>query len=439
MKFVFRLALPAAACLLLFSLAFAQNDAAKDAKSGKAKQEKVAEAPKEVRDAFEKQFTAWKKLLGQLQVLRLKYRALDSREEQKQIEKEYFSLIDKGREMAPKVRASAIAYYAAAPRANDQVEKFLASEAQKSFDRDDLDDAARLAKMLADGGYNNATIFRIAGISQFEIGNVEDGQKYLELAKENKALDFPSENLLENFDDHKKAWEQEKELRQKEAEADNLPRVLIKTTQGDITVELFEDQAPNTVANFITLVEKDFYNDVAFHRVIQHFVAQTGDPKGDGTGGPGYTIACECEREDHRKHFLGSLSMAHAGKDTGGSQFFFVFQRTRATQLDGKHTVFGRVIDGKDVLTRIRRINPRDPETFGTPDKIVSAKVLRKRDHEYTVQKMDDEDADGEADKDAAKEDSEKKSSDDKGKQSSKKKDAKSDKSSKKDGKTDKK
>ncbi|MBN2579428.1 MAG: peptidylprolyl isomerase [Pirellulales bacterium] len=184
----------------------------------------------------------------------------------------------------------------------------------------------------------------------------------------------------------KKNWEAEEKIRKKEAQADDLPRVLIKTNKGDMVVELFENEAPNTVANFITLAEKGFYNGLTFHRVLPGFMAQGGDPSGNGTGGPGYSIPCECFQPNHRLHFRGTLSMAHAGRDTGGSQFFICF--APALQLDGRHTVFGRVIKGFDVLAKIQRRDPQDPNA-PDPDKIVEMQVLRKRDHEYTVKKVD--------------------------------------------------
>lgn len=118
-----------------------------------------------------------------------------------------------------------------------------------------------------------------------------------------------------------------------------------------ITLELFPEDAPGTVANFESLANKGFYDGLTFHRVIPGFVAQGGCPKGDGTGGPGYTIKCETENNPHR-HERGYLSMAHAGKDTGGSQFFILFEPQ--PHLDGVHTVFGRVIEGMDVVDRIQ-------------------------------------------------------------------------------------
>ena len=155
-----------------------------------------------------------------------------------------------------------------------------------------------------------------------------------------------------------------------------LPRVELKTSKGDVVIELFEDEAPNTVANFIHLVEKGYYDGLKFHRVIDGFMAQGGCPKGTGTDGPGYSIACECQLKGARKHARGSLSMAHAGRDTGGSQFFITFSAT--PHLDGKHTVFGQVVEGMNAIDKLNRT-----AAGVQPDKIATAKVLRKRDHAY--------------------------------------------------------
>jgi cyclophilin family peptidyl-prolyl cis-trans isomerase len=193
--------------------------------------------------------------------------------------------------------------------------------------------------------------------------------------------------FLQDPEARKADWKKEQEIRAAEAKADDLPRVLLKTNRGDIEIELFENEAPIATANFISLVEKGFYNGLGFHRVLDGFMAQGGDPKGDGSGGPDYKIPCECHQPNFRKHFRGSLSMAHAGRDTGGSQFFLTFIPT--SFLDGKHTAFGRVVKGIDVLAKIRRRNPDDAKaTLPSPDKILEAKVLRKRPHEYVPKKV---------------------------------------------------
>ncbi|WP_232230088.1 peptidylprolyl isomerase [Bacillus sp. J37] len=124
---------------------------------------------------------------------------------------------------------------------------------------------------------------------------------------------------------------------------------------GDImTLELYSNEAPGTVANFEKLANEGFYNGLTFHRVIPGFVAQGGCPHGTGTGGPGYTIKCETQGNPH-KHEAGSLSMAHAGKDTGGSQFFIVHEPQ--PHLNGVHTVFGKVVDN---LEAVYKIKPND-------------------------------------------------------------------------------
>lgn len=121
---------------------------------------------------------------------------------------------------------------------------------------------------------------------------------------------------------------------------------------GQVKIELFENEAPGTVGNFEKLIKEGFYNGLNFHRVIPGFVAQGGCPEGRGTGGPGYTIKCETQGNPH-KHERGALSMAHAGKDTGGSQFFIVFEPQ--PHLNGVHTVFGKVVEGMENVDQIKQ------------------------------------------------------------------------------------
>jgi len=130
-------------------------------------------------------------------------------------------------------------------------------------------------------------------------------------------------------------------------------KATIKTEKGDMTVEFFPEDAPGTVKNFVELSEKGYYDGLTFHRVIDEFVIQGGCPKGDGTGGPGYTIDCELDGEN-QYHDRGVLSMAHAGRDTGGSQFFICHNRKNTSHLDRRHTVFGKVVDGLDVIDEIK-------------------------------------------------------------------------------------
>jgi peptidyl-prolyl cis-trans isomerase B (cyclophilin B) len=127
----------------------------------------------------------------------------------------------------------------------------------------------------------------------------------------------------------------------------------IHTANGLMKVKFFEEDAPNTVANFVKLSKSGFYNGLTFHRVIPDFVIQGGCPNGTGSGGPGYTINCELDG-DNQYHDRGVLSMAHAGRNTGGSQFFICHSRQNTSHLDRNHTCFGKVYEGLEVIDLIR-------------------------------------------------------------------------------------
>lgn len=156
------------------------------------------------------------------------------------------------------------------------------------------------------------------------------------------------------------------------------PVVVIESTLGKIAVELFPKEAPDTVANFLKLVEKGYYDGVLFHRVIPKFMVQTGDPTGTGRGGPGWTILDEFHSK-LRHNKAGVLSMANAGPDTGGSQFFITLAAT--PHLDDRHAVFGAVIEGQDVVTKLGDA-PRDgsdrPRTPLKMEKVKLAQPLKK-------------------------------------------------------------
>ncbi len=128
----------------------------------------------------------------------------------------------------------------------------------------------------------------------------------------------------------------------------------IHTSKGILKINFFENDAPNTVKNFVDLAQKGFYDGLTFHRVIPDFVIQGGCPEGSGAGGPGHTIDCELDG-DNQYHDRGVLSMAHAGRNTGGSQFFVCHSRTNTAHLDRNHTVFGKVYEGLDVIDQIEQ------------------------------------------------------------------------------------
>jgi len=153
-----------------------------------------------------------------------------------------------------------------------------------------------------------------------------------------------------------------------------MSKAIIKTEKGDMTVEFYDKDAPNTVANFKKLAKEGFYNGISFHRVIPDFVIQGGCPFSKdpstaykaGSGGPGYQIDCELTGEN-QYHDRGVLSMAHAGRNTGGSQFFICHSRNNTAHLDRNHTCFGKVVDNVDLVDDIRQ-----------GDKILSVEVIEE-------------------------------------------------------------
>ncbi len=133
-----------------------------------------------------------------------------------------------------------------------------------------------------------------------------------------------------------------------------MSKAIIKTDKGNMTVEFYDKDAPGHVANFIKLSKSGYYDNTTFHRVIPDFVVQGGDPTGTGAGGPGYSIDCELDG-DNQYHDRGVLSMAHRGRNTGGSQFFICHSRNNTAHLDRNHTCFGKVIENVDVVDDIRQ------------------------------------------------------------------------------------
>jgi len=255
---------------------------------------------------------------------------------------------------------------------------------------DDPTQGLKLARILDKAGVADGKIDMMAAAAAMVLSQLNEASEWLTKAETNGIQKQKVDELKASIEAERPKVDAEMAKRKADAEADDRPRVTITTSKGDLVIELFEDDAPNTVANFISLVEKGFYDGTPFHRVIGGFMAQGGDPTGSGAGGPGHTIACETEVPTARKHFLGSLSMAHAGPNTGGSQFFLTFRPTE--HLDGKHTVFGRVIEGFEVMPKLARTQGEDGQPLPgiQPDTIVKATVLRKRDHAYEPKTLPD-------------------------------------------------
>ena len=247
----------------------------------------------------------------------------------------------------------------------------------KSMNRivESLDSWSRLLKMSGSkADQKNEYKFEIAN-ANFYIQRFDAAITVLDDLRNNSQWKTKTQTLYKSIVDTKKNWAQELEYQKKDKD---LPRVEMLTNKGRIIIELFEDDAPNGVANFISLVEKKYYDGQKFHRVIPNFMAQGGDinskndnPSDDGQGGPGYTIKTDLNK---RKHFRGSFSYANAGLNTDGSQFFLCVIPT--TWLDGRHAVFGRIIEGQSIADSLTK-----------NDELTKVTILYKRNHPYEVKK----------------------------------------------------
>ena len=329
----------------------------------------------------------WKQMLKDLQKLRSDF-DLAKPSEIPAIRKSWAETTAKADTLLPQLRNAAVAAYAESPNTDRQLTRLLVELASKALLSDDYEVAEHISVSMLRSSAEERKLYDIAGISSFAMHNFEDAQQYFKKAEQLGVLSQMGNNYYgEIKKGYIKYWEQEQAIRTAEAKADDLPRVRLTTSVGVVELELFENEAPETVGNFINLIEQGYYDGLSFHRVLQNFMAQTGCPKGDGTGGPGYNIYCEClTRNDFRRFFTGTLGMAHAGPNTGGSQFFITFRPTG--NLNAKHTVFGRVTKGMGIMRKIARVDPDNPDAKLKPDTIIKAEVIRKREHDYVPRRV---------------------------------------------------
>ena len=326
--------------------------------------------PAKAKEEFEAARKQEKELIAELTLLQAEYQQPGV--DQKAIAAKFETAREKIPATKERLETAAFALAMADPK-NPSARELCGLVIASRLQMDDAVDAVRLATILDKAGVTDGNIDMMAAAAAMMLSQLDEAAGWLTKAEANGIQKPKVAELQASIEDERPKVAAEMASRKADAEADDRPRVTITTSKGDIVVELFEDAAPNTVANFISLVEKGFYDGTPFHRVIGGFMAQGGDPTGTGSGGPGHVIDCECELPGARKHFLGSLSMAHAGKNTGGSQFFLTFRPTE--HLDGKHTVFGRVIQGFDVMPKLARTQREDGQPIPglEPDTIVKA------------------------------------------------------------------
>lgn len=308
---------------------------------------------------------------------------------------EYMTKIDQlktlNRELTLRLHQSAIDTYKANPNGDPQVAQIVFDLIAQKLDgtslerRFDPKGAFKLASTMLEHGSQSPQIAYQAFRAAFAIHDFEAAQAMIDRIESTGAR--LNSAIHDQLTQTAEKWQREQEIRLQEKASDNLPRVQLETDKGTIVIELFEDHAPQTVGNFINLVEKGFYDDLVFHVVRPGLLSQTGCPQGDGDGDPGYQIPCETDREEIRHFFAGTVGMSNEGKDTGGSQFFISHQPNG--NFDGSYTAFGRVIEGLDVVYQLTPIDKTtSPDSPINPSKVIRATVLRKRDHAYAPTRL---------------------------------------------------
>jgi len=335
-----------------------------------------------------------KEIARQLKELQAEF-SVSSRSDKLRIKRKFETLLKEWKDdVEPKMVEVSLAQLTQNP--DDDLASQLAEELP------DQTQVVAVTERLLKQGKETGPVLRLAGKANFNVNNFERAVELLTKARDKDTQ--INDLFLDQAKDYVGYWKRELQLRKKEASLppeNMLPRVKIETEKGDIVLELFEDQAPNTVANFISLAEKKDKDKESGYFDGQHFFAAhveagiaAGDPntkpKFDpqrqyGFGGPGYTIKSEWDRDDARMHFAYTVTMHNFQKDKDGSQF--IITRRPVPEFNPSpgglrgHTVFGRVIKGQDVVDQIKR-----------GDKIIKVTVLHKRDHEYKPKTSNDPD-----------------------------------------------
>ena len=334
---------------------------------------------------FKKAYSAYVKAGVKARDLQRQYVALSTTEEQKeeigaQLEKlsEYLT------KLYPILMDLAEKAWTEAPSADPEILRFIVEVLDVKLVTEDYEGAQQILAGLIKERIPQlylADLYDVAGETCFMLNDFEKAGQFYEQATKAEVLSERGALLQKDISYQRVGWAKEKILRDREAKADDLPRVVFKTTQGDITFELFENEAPNTVANFIYLAKKGFYDGMYFDPVIPGLFAESGRSMESEDGGPGYTIRDEFDEKNARRHYRGTLSMTRTAENSAGSRFYISFAPQK--ELDGKAVVFGRVIKGMDVLSKITRMDPQNPDPMAEPDMIESVEVLRTRDHKY--------------------------------------------------------
>lgn len=345
----------------------------------------------ELRKDYNAKLEAWRSTIKSIREIGVKYFDSD-KETSRELRKRWNELRKVGREQMAEVIESGMKLYAQLKEDDVELTKLLFKVQQKSIKEGRSLKAFQIGKLLLEKHSDNERIHFVTAKAAIRVNEFDFARKFSQTYATMLQEETAGAELFGKLEELNVGFQREQEFRTQEKKADDLPRVKFETTKGDFVIELFENEAPGAVSNFVQLVNDGFYDNKVFHRVVADFMAQTGSRDTQGNSyNVGYRIFDECKQENARHHFYGSVSFANTGSPDSANCQFFVCTRP-LMHLDGRHTVFGRVLSGLEVpellgATHFLDENNAEKEIENpVVDHIIKATVLRKRDHPYKAQ-----------------------------------------------------
>ncbi|MDZ4850850.1 MAG: peptidylprolyl isomerase [Pirellulaceae bacterium] len=352
------------------------------------------ETPQALQTRYQRAFEDFRGVVGKIHQVFLSHQVAWTTEYDIQRLELYSQLLNEAQQRLDGWRVVIAEIYAAAPEGSKQLTDMVFEMLERDAGRDMFEGLLPMARSVLEHASDIPTpILESIGFIGYGNNDLDLAEAAWMKLKERQALSEGITKALETLPEQRAKWKQELKRRAADSARNTNPQVAILTSKGQIVVELFEEEAPQAVANFIFLVEKRFYDKKMFFRVIEHFGSQSGCEKADGSGNAGYTIRGEMDADNHRNIFRGSLVLLSGideqtkqfNPDSGSSQFLISTLPQPAS--DGKMTVFGRVIEGLPVLGAWQRLDLTRKEERNDksviPDLIIRATVLRKRNHPY--------------------------------------------------------
>jgi cyclophilin family peptidyl-prolyl cis-trans isomerase len=338
-------------------------------------------------EGFRQATQAFKNFIGQLVELEIRFHNSVTPDEGNRLREQWYEFREQGFDLYQEMLSAALAEYLLAPAENRPLADLLFGVLKRNAEADVYEGLLPIALALYENQYPAAELNGLLIMCSLANNEFELARNPLEkLIAQGRASNELIE-IFNNLDELTSAWNEELEKRKIDSQGEPLPLARVTTTKGTLVIELFENDAPEAVANFISLVERGFYRYSQFFMVLSNLMAQTGCPSGDGMGGPGYFIPQESAQLSPRRMFRGSVSLAllPGMPDSGGSQFMIAFLPVKL--LENQSRVFGRVVSGMPNVAKLNRIDPSEKKKEGeppaVPDEIITIEIIRKRDHAY--------------------------------------------------------